>query len=422
MRKKRGFLITIVFLSAIFITACATQPVVKAPSLDAQPLQGQWVPKADNLYFILDASSSMDDPYAGCSKFDTAKAIAARFNQTMPDINVQTALRGFGFNSAVSDENTALFYGPGDYTRAGFADSLNAVTQPGGPSPMASALRAAAFDLEKKPGRAAMVIVSDGKDMGHEALAAASGLAAQMKDRLCLYTVLVGNDPAGKGLLEKMAATSACGKASTADDLASGASMAAFVQEVILEKKADSDGDGVADDKDRCPGTPRGVKVNASGCPLDSDGDGVADYLDKCPGTPGGVKVNASGCPIPAAAKTAEVTEAGTWIYESIQFETNKADLKASSYPALYEIANGLRAQPSMRLEVQGHTDNRGDAGYNRMLSEKRAQAVVRYLVGKGIDSNRLIAKGYGDTRPIASNETVEGRAANRRVEFKPIP
>ncbi len=132
--------------------------------------------------------------------------------------------------------------------------------------------------------------------------------------------------------------------------------------------------------------------------------------------------MNASGCPIPAATKSAEVTEAGTWIYESIQFETNKADLKAGSYPALYEIATGLRAQPSVRLEVQGHTDNRGVAGYNRRLSEKRAQAVVRYLVGKGIDSNRVIAKGYGDTRPIASNETAEGRAANRRVEFKPIP
>ncbi|HQN76683.1 MAG TPA: OmpA family protein [Syntrophales bacterium] len=421
MKEKQRFWVMAV-LSAAFLAACATQPAVKAPSFDAQPIQGQWIPKADNLYFILDASSSMDEFYADCSKFETARAIVARFNQTMPDLDVQTTLRGFGFHAAVSDENTSLFYGPGDYKRSGLADGLGAVTRPGGASPIASALRAAASDLKGKEGPVALVIVSDGKDMDQESLAATHGLTAQLKDRLCLYTVLVGNDPAGKALLEKIAASSACGKASTADGLASGASMAAFVQEVILGKKADADGDGVSNQEDKCPGTPRGVQVDASGCPLDGDGDGVADYLDKCPGTPRGVQVDASGCPIPMATKSAEVTEAGTWIYRSIQFETDRAELKPGSYPALHEIAAGLQAQPSMRLEVQGHTDNRGNAGYNRKLSEKRAQAVVSYLIGKGIDAERLIPRGYGDTRPIASNETSEGRATNRRVELKPIP
>ena len=391
MKEKQRFWVMAV-LSAAFLAACATQPAVKAPSFDAQPIQGQWIPKADNLYFILDASSSMDEFYAGCSKFETARAIVARFNQTMPDLDVQTTLRGFGFHAAVSDENTSLFYGPGDYKRSGLADGLGAVTRPGGASPIASALRAAASDLKGKEGPVALVIVSDGKDMDQESLAATHGLTAQLKDRLCLYTVLVGNDPAGKALLEKMAASSACGKASTADGLASGASMAAFVQEVILGKKADADGDGVSNQEDKCPGTPRGVQVDAS------------------------------GCPIPMATKSAEVTEAGTWIYRSIQFESDRAELKPGSYPALHEIAAGLQAQPSMRLEVQGHTDNRGNAGYNRKLSEKRAQAVVSYLIGKGIDAERLIPRGYGDTRPIASNETSEGRATNRRVELKPIP
>jgi OOP family OmpA-OmpF porin len=288
---------------------------------------------------------------------------------------------------------------------------------------MASALTAAAGDLKESKGPVAMVIVSDGKDMGNAALAAAKALASQMAGRLCLYTVLVGDSPEGKALLEKIAAASTCGKFTTADSLASGAAMAAFVQEVLLTRQVenDSDGDGVPDAKDRCPDTPRGVKVDASGCPIDSDGDGVYDYLDKCPGTPPGTKVDAQGCPIPVATKSAEVTKAGTWIYKGVQFETNSADLKASSYPVLNEIAEGLKAQPSIKVEVQGHTDSTGKAEYNQRLSERRAQSVVNYLVGKGIAAERLIPRGYGLTRPIASNNTAEGRARNRRVELKPL-
>ena len=142
-------------------------------------------------------------------------------------------------------------------------------------------------------------------------------------------------------MLDKIAGASGCGKAVNADALASGGAMADFVKDVLLTEKNDSDGDGVVDDKDRCPNTPRGVKVDMSGCPLDSDGDGVADYKDKCPNTPRGAKVDMSGCPldsdgdgvldykdqcpgtprgtpvdvtgcpIPVATKSAEVTAAG---------------------------------------------------------------------------------------------------------------
>lgn len=421
MKKKDGFLLLLVLLSVILLVACANQPIKKAPLFDNQPIQGKWIPKADNLYFILDASSSMDEPYAGFAKFDTAKTIVANFNQTMPDLDIQAALRGFGLSSAISEKSTALFYGPQDYTRSGLAEGINNVTKPGGPSPMSKALKAAAADLNASSGPVAMVIVSDGRDMGHTELAAANSLATQLADRLCLYTVLVGNNPAGKDILEKIAAASTCGKFTKAENLASGASMAAFVQEVILARQADGDGDGVPDDKDRCPDTPRGAKVDDFGCPLDSDGDGVPDYLDKCPGTTKGIKVDADGCPIPVATKSAEVTEAGTWIYKGVQFEINKAELKPSSYPVLDEIAAGLKSQPTIKVEIQGHTDNTGKAAYNQMLSERRAQSVERYLVGKGIAPERLISVGYGLTRPIATNKTADGRAHNRRVELAPI-
>jgi OOP family OmpA-OmpF porin len=451
MKKTFGFVSMIAFLSLTLLSACAMPPMGAAPSFDAQPIPaGMWVPKADNLYFILDASSSMGEPYAGQTKFDAAKGVVAHFNQTMPDLNLQAALRAFGLSSALSKQGTALFFGPKDYSRTGLAEGVNVISQPGGPSPMAKALTAAAADLKGSQGPIAMVLISDGLSMAG-AEAAAAGLNEQLAGRLCLYTVLVGDNPAGKALMEKIAATSSCGAAVSADSLASGAGMAAFVKDVLLTQQADSDGDGVPDVKDRCPNTPRGVKVDASGCPLDSDGDGVPDvkdrcpntprgvkvdasgcpldsdgdgvydYLDKCPGTPPGTKVDTQGCPFPTATKSAELTAAGTWLYKGVQFETNSAELKTSSYPVLDEIAAGLKAQPGLRVEVQGHTDNTGKADYNLALSQRRAQSACQYLIDKGVASERLIPKGYGINRPIDTNNTKEGRARNRRVELKPL-
>ena len=161
--------------------------------------------------------------------------------------------------------------------------------------------------------------------------------------------------------------------------------------------------------------------MDASGCPTDHDGDGVYDYLDKCPGTPQGTRVDASGCPVPVATRSAEVTAAGTWIYKDIQFETNKAVLEPSTYPVMEEIAENLKAQPSIKVEVQGHTDNVGSAEYNMKLSQARAESVKRYLVDKGVAPDRLMVKGYGQTKPIVPNDTAGNRAKNRRVEFAPI-
>ena len=161
--------------------------------------------------------------------------------------------------------------------------------------------------------------------------------------------------------------------------------------------------------------------MDRSGCPLDSDHDGVRDDLDQCPGTPVGTKVDDKGCPVPMATKSAEVTAAGTWIYKDIQFETNRSDLKESSYPILNEIVAALKAQPNLKIEIQGHTDNTGAHAYNVRLSQKRAESVQAYLESKGIDSARMTSKGFGPDRPIDTNNTKQGRARNRRVELKPI-
>lgn len=181
---------------------------------------------------------------------------------------------------------------------------------------------------------------------------------------------------------------------------------------------ADSDGDGVPDSRDACPDTPRGAAVNPDGCPADSDGDGVPDYRDRCPGTPAGTKVDARGCPVPAQA---EITERGTYSFGSIYFDTGKSAIKPESRPVLDEVARYLKEYPDVKLEVQGHTDNVGPEEFNQRLSEARAHAVRSYLIDSGVAGDRLTARGYSMSIPAAPNDTVQGRAKNRRIEFKPI-
>jgi outer membrane protein OmpA-like peptidoglycan-associated protein/outer membrane protein W len=166
----------------------------------------------------------------------------------------------------------------------------------------------------------------------------------------------------------------------------------------------DSDGDGVPDTLDKCPNTPRGVGVDVNGCPLDSDGDGVPDYLDKCPGTPAGLKVDVNGC---------EIEE---MVLSGVTFETASATLTAQSSDVLDKVVAVLLLRPQSTAEIHGYTDNRGSEEYNQRLSERRAAAVVDYLAEHGIPSAHLNAKGYGKANPVATNDTAEGRAQNRRV------
>lgn len=195
----------------------------------------------------------------------------------------------------------------------------------------------------------------------------------------------------------------------------------------------DSDGDGVPDGRDRCPNTPKGVVVNADGCPLDSDGDGVPDYKDQCPNTPKGVAVDEKGCPdsdgdgvvdssdaCPSTPKGVKVDSRGCWVLRGITFNFNKADLKPDSFPVLDEAVDVMKKHPGLKVTVQGHTDNAGTAPYNQKLSEARARNVMQYLVKKGISAKQLQAVGFGMSKPIAGNDSEEGRALNRRVEMEP--
>jgi OmpA-OmpF porin, OOP family len=137
----------------------------------------------------------------------------------------------------------------------------------------------------------------------------------------------------------------------------------------------------------------------------DTDKDGVIDDNDGCPGTPPGVAVDARGCP-----------QKGSITLEGVTFDVNSANLTSQSLPVLTEIAEGLKKYPRLKVELQGHTDNSGADAYNLTLSQKRASAVRDYLLQQGVPGSQLTARGYGESQPVDSNATAEGRAKNRRV------
>ena len=202
----------------------------------------------------------------------------------------------------------------------------------------------------------------------------------------------------------------------------------------------DTDGDGVPDIDDNCPDTKAGYKVNSNGCPMDNDNDGIVNEMDRCPDAAGpeslkgcpdtdgdGVAdiddlcpnikgtIENKGCPEIAKEDLVRITNIASKIF----FETNKDILKVASLAQLDELVEILKRYEAAKLLIEGHADSQGTDEYNLTLSQKRTEAVKNYLMGKGIMESRLTAIGYGESRPIADNNTSEGRAKNRRVELK---
>lgn len=179
------------------------------------------------------------------------------------------------------------------------------------------------------------------------------------------------------------------------------------------ESQLDSDGDGTIDSQDNCPNQP-GLPVY-NGCP-DTDGDGIDDSRDRCPTVVG--PVDTGGCP-EVAASDRRILEVAM---RSVQFETAGVEIKSESFNYLLQIAEIMERYPDFNLSIEGHTDDQGEAATNQALSEKRARACYNFLISSGVARERMSYAGYGETRPIASNQTVSGRTLNRRVEFALIP
>ena len=223
----------------------------------------------------------------------------------------------------------------------------------------------------------------------------------------------------------------------------------------VAEAAPDADGDGVPDAADRCTDTPSWVRPDANGCTPDLDGDGVDEAHDSCPDSPAGVPVDATGCPpapepppqeslqAPQAAADADHdgvpdgedacphTPAGLEVDEkgcvrpenvtlrNVHFDLESARLTADGYVLLRQVAAAMKAEPALRLEVSGHADSTGSSRYNEKLSVRRAETVHNFLNYLGIPQARMALKAYGETKPVADNQAGEGRASNRRVEFR---
>lgn len=173
----------------------------------------------------------------------------------------------------------------------------------------------------------------------------------------------------------------------------------------------DTDGDGVNDELDKCPSV-KGLE-RYQGCPIpDTDNDGVNDEEDKCPSRPG--PVSNMGCPVIEKAVKDKINFAA----QNIFFATGSAKLLPKSFKALDGVATLIKADETLSMAIDGHTDNTGKPEKNMLLSEQRAAAVKTYLVAKGIDAGRLTSSGYGITKPVADNKTAAGRGKNRRVEM----
>ena len=415
------------FISLILVVVISVAGVALA--------EERLVPKIESFIILIDHSGSMflSDQGAVPTKAKQAKDILSAMNRRIPELGYVGAIQTF--------PPSKTLIGPEEYNRNSFRGAIENLQEKGKIFGNRTPLGRGIIDLgevlkEMPRGKTAIIVFSDGEEnLDIEALKAREQMIAEQRE-IHFHTVTFADKKEGRTVLEEISSVSD-GVSVVGGELASDeVALDRFVKDVFyyVEVLLDSDGDGVVDERDQCPNTPRGITVDARGCPPDSDGDGVPDYLDRCPGTPPGVAVDNSDCPFdsdgdgvadhldqcPNTPKGATVNEVGCWSLEATTlYDSNSSYMKAEAYPLLDEVAIILEKNPEMKVEVQGHTDNKGTAEYNQWLSEKRAQRVKDYLVSKGIDPSRLEAKGYGLTQAVASNATVEGRAQNRRVELK---
>jgi OOP family OmpA-OmpF porin len=233
-------------------------------------------------------------------------------------------------------------------------------------------------------GRNAVIILSDGQEnLGEGSLKVAAALAE--KYNVCFHTISFADTVNGnQALLDAITALKPCGVSASAAQLADDAAMQKFVKDVFYDMGA----------------------AKADPCALDDDADGVNNCIDKCPGTAADLAVDAEGCPIPMVVTL------------KVNFDFDKSDIKAQYHQELADFAAFMKKHPGVAVEIDGHTDSKGSDAYNQKLSERRAKSVRDYLVTKlGMSASLLTAVGYGESKPVASNDTDAGRAENRRIE-----
>ncbi|TAK62967.1 OmpA family protein [Methylobacter sp.] len=381
-------------ITYILISGCASQPTSTFETFRPQDLNGlissgQYIQKTDNFYVINDSSSSMADKYLGAdfpaqpspTKFSVEKEILNRINLTIPDLKLTAGIRSFGFGPCLGWKFTRLNLPLISYSKPPFGSGIDTMTCASGGTPLDSAIEESVKDLSTTTGNIAMLILSDG-GVDTDPVPAVKSLKQRYGDRLCVYTVWVGNkqDEYGQTVLNQLSDVAGCGFGTTANRISSPEGMTNFVKSVFLK-----------------PGT-----LPLTDCSRqDDDADGIDNCRDKCPNTPKGAHVNQFGC----------------WIVD-IKFGNNQSNIRPQYYSELDNAATVIKNNPGVNIEVQGHTSSTGTVEHNQRLSERRALAVKNYLSRK-THAGGLTVRGYGLTQPIDTNETEAGRSNNRRVQLE---
>lgn len=367
-------------VAASAVLACATpapptQPIA-APVLE--PGDGEAV-VIDHLVTLIDSSASVP----GSTLFRNEKTLVTSFARSMPEGGYDAGAIAFG---GFRREADAL----APFQRARVVAHAESLTHLSEGTPLDKAIAEAGQSLEGQAGTAAVVIYSDGQvtdEVGREidearVFDAVSSVREGYDGTVCFHTVQTGASQAGAALLRRIAGSSDCGSFRQADRVTNVATLHQFQREVFL---------GAA------PTLPP-----VAAAPRDQDGDGVLDGNDLCPGTPRAASVDTRGC----------------WVVKGLLFATDSDGIDERGRKALDEVAAVLKANPGLRVRIDGHTDSQGSDAYNSTLSRRRADAARDYLVSAGIGSARLEAKGWGEGSPAATNKTRAGRQANRRTEI----
>jgi OOP family OmpA-OmpF porin len=344
------------------VWGCATPLPSKAP-YSVSPIQigrGEWrVP--DQVVVVTDGSGSMYRE----KTFPEAKALTQTLVAAMPDAGARSksgrpygaGLIGFGGNDRLVHPLSSFDRG-GMSRAAGDLMIMGDIDGFGGETPLHKVLGEVAASLEGQRGPAAVVVLSDGKaDRPEEALAMGQAMIDTYSSGVCLHTVHLGQNPEGAALLSNLARLSSCGSATEASSLGSGSAVSRLAK---------------------------------------------------------GIFTGSAPAPPPAPMERGERI-----VLRGVNFDFDKATIRPDAAVILDEAASILNRNPGPRIRVAGHTDSTGPEAYNQVLSERRADAVKQYLVGQGVSASRLETVGYGESNPIASNETRDGRALNRRVELQ---
>lgn len=365
---------------------CATAPIPYKAPVKVTPPSGRVA--VSQAVTLLDASGSQEDTFAD------GKATLESLVAAMPDGRYEAGQLHFGGNRR---EETGI----AAFDRSKLANAANQAQFLRGTTPIYSVLeREVDAAVGGGSGKAAVVLITDGlatdyagrSGVTERTVDAARAVAAGRNGSVCFHTVQTGNSPEGTALLRSLAGVTSCGSYRTAASLGSASALQQFSRDVYL-------GGAAPAPKPAPRPTPVANKQ------VDSDGDGVFDMSDQCPNTLREARVDGRGC----------------WTLSGLRFAVNGAGIEPTFREVLAEDMRVLKANPGVRVRIDGHTDSDGSAAYNQDLSLRRAGAVRDFFVSQGLDAKRFKVQGFGESKPVAPNDTRANKRLNRRVELTVI-